>query len=123
LVSDVAGTTTDPVYKPMELHPIGPVVFIDTAGFDDVGRLGKMRIEKTREVVKKTDLAIMLFADDNFTKEKEWADILRSQRTPIIAVINKVDKIESVDSDKTVFKSESGRIYCFRRPELYEFFK
>ena len=51
LVSEHAGTTTDPVFKSMELHPVGPVVFIDTAGFDDEGELGLMRVEKTREVI------------------------------------------------------------------------
>ncbi|MCF0120441.1 MAG: 50S ribosome-binding GTPase, partial [Oscillospiraceae bacterium] len=60
LVSDAPGTTTDPVYKSMELHPVGPVVFIDTAGFDDEGALGALRIERTADVVGKTDLAIMV---------------------------------------------------------------
>lgn len=60
IVSDVAGTTTDPVYKSMELLPADPVVVIDTPGLDDVGELGEMRIRKTEEVVHKTDLAIVL---------------------------------------------------------------
>ena len=61
LVSSHAGTTTDPVFKSMELHPIGPVAFIDTAGFDDEGELGEMRVSRTREQIKKTDIAIVIF--------------------------------------------------------------
>lgn len=60
LVSDEAGTTTDPVFKSMELHPVGPVVFIDTAGFDDEGTLGKLRVERTQAVMEKTDIAVVV---------------------------------------------------------------
>ena len=67
LVSDIAGTTTDPVYKTMEIPNIGPCVFIDTAGFDDEGPLGEMRIAKTKEAMQKTDIAIILFTDLNIT--------------------------------------------------------
>ena len=65
IVSDVAGTTTDPVYKAMEINGIGACVLIDTAGFDDVGELGKIRVEKTELASEKTDVAIMVFSDDN----------------------------------------------------------
>lgn len=76
LVSDEAGTTTDPVFKSMELHPVGPVVFIDTAGFDDVGSLGKLRVERTQSVMEKTDIAVVVVdgaellatADEGFVK-------------------------------------------------------
>ena len=61
LVSEVAGTTTDPVYKAMELPGVGAVVFIDTAGFDDTGALGEARVAKTRQAAEKTDLALLLF--------------------------------------------------------------
>mgnify|MGYP004553600235 FL=1 len=60
LVSDAPGTTTDPIYKSMELHPVGPVVFIDTAGFDDEGALGRLRVERTEGVVDKTDVGIIV---------------------------------------------------------------
>src|SRR6056297_4146891 len=60
IVSDTAGTTTDPVEKPMELLPVGPVVFIDTAGIDDFGKLGKLRNQKTRKVFDRTDLALIV---------------------------------------------------------------
>jgi [FeFe] hydrogenase H-cluster maturation GTPase HydF len=98
LVSTHAGTTTDPVYKSMELHPIGPVVFIDTAGFDDQGDLGQLRVEKTAEVIKKTDVAILVFDADtianmanDLTYEMEWNERLTSAKIPVIYVLNKVD--------------------------------
>jgi len=100
LVSTHAGTTTDPVYKSMELHPIGPVVFIDTAGFDDEGDLGRLRVEKTAEVIKKTDVAILLFdaaaASDNpdFSFELDWKKQLIAAKIPIITVLNKVDQLD-----------------------------
>src|SRR5512135_807981 len=60
IVSDVAGTTTDPVEKPMELLPVGPVLFIDTAGVDDVGALGEMRVQRTRQVFDRTDVGVLV---------------------------------------------------------------
>ena len=93
LVSEIAGTTTDPVYKAMELHPVGPVMFIDTAGFDDEGTLGEMRIGKTRKAVDKTDVAIVFFCGTEFSYEKEWVAELRKRKIPIIPVINKADVI------------------------------
>ncbi len=62
IVADVAGTTTDPVYKAMEIHPLGPCVIIDTAGFDDTTELGSARVEKTRLAAEKTDLAVILIS-------------------------------------------------------------
>lgn len=91
LVSDIAGTTTDPVYKAMEIHAIGPVVFIDTAGFDDDGTLGAMRIKKTEEALLKTDIALIIFSDENTDIEFEWVKKFKMQKTPVIAVINKSD--------------------------------
>ena len=74
LVSDVAGTTTDPVYKAMELLPVGPVVFIDTAGLDDRTALGRARIGKTDEVVDKADIAVFVInsADQDLGPEQEY---------------------------------------------------
>lgn len=91
LVSDVAGTTTDPVYKAMEIHPIGPCMLIDTAGFDDEGRLGEMRVEKTRKAMDKTDVALLLFSDGDFEKEEEWLRELKKRKVPVIPVISKAD--------------------------------
>ena len=91
LVSEHAGTTTDPVFKSMELHPVGPVVFIDTAGFDDEGELGKLRIEKTREVIDKTDIAIMVFDGIDYTAEEEWLEMLKKANIPVISLVGKAD--------------------------------
>lgn len=109
LVSDFAGTTTDPVYKSMELHGIGPVVFIDTAGFDDEGELGQMRVERTLDAVDKTDIAIVVLSDENIIDdknndvkldieiEKEWISKLKKAKVPYLVVVNKVDKISEVN--------------------------
>lgn len=91
LVSDVAGTTTDPVYKSMEIHGIGPCVFIDTPGFDDVGDLGEMRVKQTLKALDKTDFAILVFTDGDIEKEIEWLGELKKRKTPYLAVINKGD--------------------------------
>jgi len=91
LVSEYAGTTTDPVFKSMELHPVGPVVFIDTAGFDDEGELGMLRVEKTREVINKTDIAIMLFDGIDFRHEEEWLEMLKEAKVPVIPLVGKAD--------------------------------
>lgn len=93
LVSNHPGTTTDPVYKAMELLPIGPVVFIDTAGLDDFGDLGELRVKKTLEVMDKTDLALMVFTPGNpdITLEKKWCEELTIRKIPIIGVVNKID--------------------------------
>jgi len=92
LVSDQAGTTTDPVYKAMELHPLGPVVFIDTAGFDDVGPLGNLRLERTEEALAKTEIGLVVFSDvKDLADETRWIEKLREKKIPIILVLNKVD--------------------------------
>jgi [FeFe] hydrogenase H-cluster maturation GTPase HydF len=94
IVSDVAGTTTDPVEKPMELLPIGPVLFIDTAGIDDQGALGQLRVERTRQVIDRADVAIIVVADSGWdTFEQSLLDALAEHKTPVIAVFNKTDQI------------------------------
>ena len=90
IVSNVAGTTTDPVYKAMEIQGIGPCVLIDTAGFDDVGDLGNLRNEKTKKISEKIDLAIIIFSDD-ISKELSWYQYFKNKHIPIIPVINKID--------------------------------
>lgn len=106
LVSNVAGTTTDPVYKTMELLPLGPIVLIDTAGLDDVGEIGELRIKKTKEVMDKTDLAILLFSAEStdYSLEKEWLAELTERKIPVIGVINKIDEagssFQSVDLEE-----------------------
>jgi [FeFe] hydrogenase H-cluster maturation GTPase HydF len=92
IVSEIAGTTTDPVEKPMELLPLGPVLFIDTAGVDDVGALGEMRVEKTRKVIERTDLGIIVVEAgrwDDF--EQAMLDELKRRGVPAVVVFNKSD--------------------------------
>lgn len=108
LVSEIAGTTTDPVYKAMELHPIGPVMFIDTAGFDDVGTLGELRIEKTRKVIDKTDIAIVIFSETELSMEKEWMNELKKRKIPVIPIINKADILNNTDDIKKQVEETLG---------------
>lgn len=92
IVSEVAGTTTDPVEKPMELLPIGPVLFIDTAGIDDVGALGEMRVQRTRQVFERTDVGIVVTEASEWGQfEEEIVTELRGRKVPTIAVFNKAD--------------------------------
>lgn len=107
IVSDVAGTTTDPVYKPMELNGIGACVLIDTAGFDDEGELGKIRVEKTRLAAEKTDVAVIVFSDMNIEQELYWYNSFKSKKTPVIAVINKADIIDDKDALMELIKKET----------------
>lgn len=108
LVSDVKGTTTDPVYKAMELLPIGPVVFIDTAGIDDVSLIGTLRIEKTVEVLDKMDIAIFVVSaetileDETLSYEQKWIEKIKDKKKPFVAVLNKIDII----ADKENFKNK-----------------
>ena len=93
VVSDVKGTTTDPVKKAMELLPLGPVVIIDTAGIDDEGELGSLRIQKSKEVLDITDIAVLVTeADRELTEpEKELAYTFKTKKLPFIIVLNKAD--------------------------------
>lgn len=92
IVSDVAGTTTDPVEKAMELQPIGPVLFVDTAGIDDVGILGNMRVEKTFKVFDRTDVAILVIEPDVWGEyEDRIVCEFNERKIPFIVAINKID--------------------------------
>ena len=106
IVSDIAGTTADPVYKSMELHGIGPAVFIDTAGLDDEGELGALRVAKTRDAMDKTDIAILVVdaalclktdREDSdalsrlLREEGEYLSELQKRAIPVISVMNKTD--------------------------------
>lgn len=97
ITSDVAGTTTDPVYKPMEIHGIGPCVLIDTAGFDDVGELGRMRIEKTRSAADKTDLAVLLFSTLDMEDELQWYQQFKKNHTAVLCIVSKCDVNRQAD--------------------------
>jgi len=93
IVSDTPGTTTDPVFKSMELPGVGPAVFIDTAGFDDEGQLGKLRVEKTTYIIDRIDLAILVIdgADMLMGKEGSWMQRLTEAEIPTVTVLNKWD--------------------------------
>lgn len=100
LVSDLKGTTTDPVYKAMELLPLGPVVFIDTAGIDDTTSIGALRVEKTEEVLDKLDLAILLVSAESILNsdvesEKKWKEKILAKKKPIILAVNKIDIVKN----------------------------
>ncbi len=109
LVSDFAGTTADPVYKSMEINPIGPCVLIDTAGFDDEGTIGELRVEKTREAAKKTDIALIVFDDDeDIDMEKEWIAEFKKENVPTIAILNKSDLIKDANSASDYIEKSIG---------------
>lgn len=102
VVSDVLGTTTDPVKKAMELLPIGPVVIIDTPGYDDFGELGEKRVEKTNEILAKTDIAVLVVdGKKGLSKgDNELLDNFKKRKIPFIVVYNKSDLIESIPQTK-----------------------
>ena len=91
LVSDIPGTTTDPVSKAMELHGIGPCVIIDTPGFDDEGTLGEMRIERTLKAIERTDIALLLCEENDWIEESSWLEQLKAKNIPVILILNKAD--------------------------------
>ncbi len=110
LVSDVPGTTTDPVMKSMEILPLGPCVLIDTAGFDDSGKVGDLRTERTREVIKQTDIAILVTDGSSLDDEATWAALLKQANVPFVTVLNKVDLLEKMPS--TLLEDMAKRLGC-----------
>ena len=106
IVSDVLGTTTDPVLKAMELLPLGPVVIIDTPGLDDEGELGKLRIQKAYQILNKTDIAVLVIDGSSGATQEDY-DILeriRAKEIPYVVVRNKADLSEG--QDKVAFPAE-----------------
>ena len=102
VVSDVLGTTTDPVYKAMELLPLGPVMIIDTPGFDDEGSLGELRVEKTKQVLNKTNVAVLV-VDVGYgmtVTDKELINLFSEREIPYIIAYNKSDLMNSVPEAK-----------------------
>ena len=99
IVSDVAGTTTDTVWKNIELPGVGAAVIADTAGFDDVGELGTMRVDAARKVLARADVAILLLGeyDGDASPEKEWLAQIREQQLPVIIIAGKSDKEGSAE--------------------------
>lgn len=101
LVSDVAGTTTDPVSKSMEILPLGPVVITDTAGIDDTTELGALRMEKTEEVVKKINLAVYVLRTDEepTSDDMHWLGLLKQNNVPIALFINEINDINVINAE------------------------
>ena len=101
LVSDVAGTTTDPVSKSMEILPLGPVVITDTAGIDDTTELGALRMEKTEEVVKKINLAVYVLRTDEepTSDDMHWLGLLKQNNVPIALFINEINEINEINAE------------------------
>ena len=125
IVADVAGTTTDPVYKAMEIHPIGPCIIIDTAGFDDESELGASRVEKTKLAAEKTELAVILVSGETktegkvvqedgkksgagLTEELYWYHFFRERKTPVLFVVSKADLQTDVRELLAEIKKETG---------------
>ena len=110
VVSDVKGTTTDPVKKAMELLPIGPVMIIDTPGFDDEGDLGSLRVKKTREVLAKTDVAVLVVDASVGIGEEEtnFLSLVNEKGIPSITVFNKADLVTSRTADAIYVSAISG---------------
>jgi [FeFe] hydrogenase H-cluster maturation GTPase HydF len=108
LVSDHPGTTTDPVFKSMELLPLGPVVLIDTAGIDDVGELGKLRVDKTYDVINKTDIGLIVFdvQQTDFLDELELIKEFKKRSKPYLIIGNKVDLSEEQFDFSVHFKKD-----------------
>ncbi|MFA9376094.1 MAG: [FeFe] hydrogenase H-cluster maturation GTPase HydF [Lachnotalea sp.] len=109
VVSDVKGTTTDPVYKSMELLPMGPVVIIDTPGIDDVGALGELRIRKTKQVLNKTDVAVLIIdaTCGKSVEDEELIKIFEEKKIEYIIVYNKSDLLDSngTQTDREIYVS------------------
>ena len=102
LVSEVAGTTTDPVSKSMEILPLGPVVITDTAGIDDTTELGTLRMEKTEEIVKKINLAVYVLRTDEepTADDMHWLGLLKQNNVPIALFINEINAENDKENDK-----------------------
>lgn len=124
IVSDVPGTTTDPVRKAMELLPFGPIVLIDTAGIDDVGELGEKRISKTVKVISESDFALVVLDSQKklSTQEKNLFEHLKKLEIPFIAVINKselginYELVEELNTNEVLFHAVS----CYKNDGIYE---
>ena len=113
VVSPVMGTTTDPVKKAMELLPLGPVVIIDTPGYDDEGALGALRVEKAKQVLDRTDVAVLVYdaAPGMTSEDRELLEKLRERRLPVILAANKCDLLpetQPTDADAIRVSAVTG---------------
>ena len=121
LVSEVAGTTTDPVSKSMEILPLGPVVITDTAGIDDTSELGALRIEKSEEIIKKINLAVYVLRNDEAPTADDmmWLNTLKQNNVPVALFINEINAFDSEsthDSDSN--GNDTNQNYVDAYPDL-----
>ena len=125
IVSDIKGTTTDPVSKAMELLPLGPVMIIDTPGLDDVGELGKMRIQKSYQVLNKSDIGILVI-DGTFgqtDEDKALINKFKEKNIPYIVVMNKLDLVreqQNIDENEINSKSNTIWVSSTTKENIYE---
>ena len=119
VVSEVRGTTTDPVSKAMELLPLGAVVITDTAGYDDTGQLGEKRIEKTKQILNKTDIAVLVIdsAEGVTAVDNELKEIFRQKKIPYIVAYNKADLKEMPCSENEISVSAKEKRNIFELKE------
>ena len=111
IVSDIKGTTTDAVQKAMELLPVGPVLLIDTAGIDDEGDLGQLRIEKTYNALMRSDISVFVSDNEKLSEiEKEFIKKIKENNSKIISVINKTDLGELNDEDEEFLKNNTDKL-------------
>ena len=114
ITSHIAGTTTDPVFKAMEIHPLGPCVLIDTAGFGDESELGKRRIEKTLAAAEKSELAVILAAGEDtaelpdLEEELRWYRFFKEKNTPVLFVVSKSDIRKHTQKLMSAIKEQTG---------------
>ena len=130
IVSDVEGTTTDPVYKAIEIQPIGPCLFIDTAGFSDETELGRERLKKTRKVATEADIAIIIFEGETIDEELKLVTFFKKNKTPVIYVVNRADEAasktlqtlyrERLEEDLVLVSAKSGEGIDHLREVLIE---
>ena len=115
VVSDTLGTTTDPVSKAMELLPLGPVVITDTPGFDDSGELGELRVRKTKQILNKTDIAVLVTDASRAldASEQELIDIFKNKNIPYVVVKNKMDLVDGASAQEAASgeNGDAGEIY------------
>ncbi len=110
LVSEVPGTTTDPVFKAMEIYGIGPCVFIDTAGFDDEGTLGELRIGQTLRALDRTDIALMVCTDEHIDDELQWSRRMKEKDVPVVWILNKCDLSENGGQTMRSIEKQCGQV-------------
>ena len=108
IVSPTSGTTTDPVTKAMEIHPLGPCLLIDTPGFDDEGELGEMRVERTLKIIEKTDIALLL-CETGDAQEQKWLQRLKDRGLPVILLLNKAGARPNTTEPAEQIKASSGQ--------------